>query len=56
MYAGKEIGPVKLALGVNTTVASSIDGNDVLTGYLSGFISVMYPFNVPSINFPFKWW
>jgi len=56
MYAGREVGPVKLVLGVNTTIASSIDGNDVMTGYLSGFISVLYPFNIPSINFPFKWW
>jgi len=56
IYAGREIGPVKLAIGTNAVILNNIDGTNNVTGYLAGNVSIMYPFNFPQIRIPFKWW
>ncbi len=55
IYAGREIGPVKLAVGTNAVILNNIDGTNNVTGYLAGNVSIMYPFNFPKINIPIPW-
>ncbi|HJL74275.1 MAG: hypothetical protein QGI44_08205 [Candidatus Marinimicrobia bacterium] len=55
IYAGREIGPVKLELGTNAILLNNIDGNKTFTGYLNWGLAIMYPFDFPKINIPIPW-